>query len=209
MARIQRHLFQFAHLNMKITKVLLSVVIPFVFGLGAVCASAQSPEPAAIVDLGESKLAQTDVLKAADLSNAIKVVKGNPGFGDVVVLLTDPQCPYCRSLHNTLKNLNNVTIYVMTVNSLGPKSLEINRKVWCSPDRAAAYEMAWNGGARNLAEATCETGVVDTLRAKLLKVDGWRAVPAMFFIGGRALNGEASLSEIKAEIEIGKVAAKK
>lgn len=172
-------------------------------------AGAQAPEPAQIVDVGEAKLLSTDVLKVADLANAVKIVKGKPGFGDVFILLTDPQCPYCRSLHQTLKRMDNVTIYVMMARSLGPKSAEINRKVWCSADRAAAFDIAWNGGGASLQAANCNAEAIDSLYPKLQTLSSWRSVPAMYFIGGRVINGDATIAEISKEIQMGKIAARK
>lgn len=196
---------------MNITQYFLSAALAAVLSLTSAGASAQAASDAAEFDIGESKLALTEVMKAADFSSAIKVVKGKPGYGDVMVLITDPQCPYCRSMHNTMKGLDNVTIYVLMVNSLGPKSAEINRKVWCSPNRVAAYETAWNGGAGSLPEASssCKTEVIDNLRARLLQLSAWRAVPAMVFLGGRFINGETSTSEIKQEIAMGKISVQK
>lgn len=194
---------------MNITQYLLSAALAAVLSFTSAGASAQASSDAEAVDIGESKLALTDVMKAADFSSAIKVVKGKPGYGDVMVLITDPQCPYCRSMHNTMKDLDNVTIYVLMVKSLGPKSAEINRKVWCSPNRVAAYETAWSGGAGSLPEASCKTEVIDNLHARLNPLTAWRSVPAMFFLGGRVINGEASVSEIKQEIAMGKNSVKK
>ncbi len=53
----------------------------------------------------------------------------------------DPNCGFCRKLHQDIKGLQDATLYVFVMPSLSPDSREKARAIWCAADRAAS----WNG----------------------------------------------------------------
>ncbi len=93
-------------------------------------------------NLTEARLADLNRIDFASLpfANAVKVVKGN-GSRKIAVF-SDPNCPYCRQLENTLKSVDNVTVYTFLYPVLSPDSTAKAKAIWCSADRAKAWE-AW------------------------------------------------------------------
>lgn len=74
------------------------------------------------------------------LDLAIKRVKGDGKR--TLIIVSDPLCPYCQALERTLAGMDNLTIYVLLypLEKLHPGATELARAIWCSPDRAAAWE---------------------------------------------------------------------
>ncbi|MEM5332285.1 DsbC family protein, partial [Paraburkholderia sp. JHI2823] len=65
--------------------------------------------------------------------NAVKVVKGD-GKRKMAVF-SDPNCTYCHQLENTLKSVDNVTVYTFLYPVLSPDSTAKAKQIWCSSDR--------------------------------------------------------------------------
>jgi thiol:disulfide interchange protein DsbC len=88
------------------------------------------------------------------LELAIKTVKGNGKR--VMAVFEDPNCPYCKKLHETLKGIDNVTVYTFLLNVLSDDSVTKGRNIWCASDRSQAWA-AWmdEGRAAPAAPANC------------------------------------------------------
>jgi thiol:disulfide interchange protein DsbC len=71
---------------------------------------------------------------------AIVRIKGN-GTGKLA-LFADPECPYCKGFENELEHVNNVTIYtfLLPLSDIHPGALRKSQLIWCSKDRAKAWE---------------------------------------------------------------------
>jgi len=99
-----------------------------------------------VVDLGtlqDLTRARTDALAAirfADLplEMAIKTVKGKGQR--VMAVFEDPNCPYCRKLHETLRGIDNVTVYTFLMNILSDDSAAKSKNIWCAADRSQAWQ---------------------------------------------------------------------
>ena len=86
------------------------------------------------------KLTAVKVSELPPLTTAIKRVKGD-GKRQLRVFL-DPMCPFCKKLEAEFERLNNVTIYVYPypLESKFPGSTNLAKSIWCSADRAKAWE---------------------------------------------------------------------
>jgi len=94
--------------------------------------------------------------KKLPLDQAIKTVRGNGSR--VLATFEDPNCPYCKRLWQNLQGLNNVTIYTFLMPILSPDSQEKSKAIWCSKNRAAAWdEYMVQGKAPSAAAAECKT----------------------------------------------------
>jgi thiol:disulfide interchange protein DsbC len=115
------------------------------------------------------------------LDLAIKTVKGNGKR--VMAVFEDPNCPYCKKLHQTLKGIDNVTMYTFLLNILSDDSTTKGRNIWCAADRSKAWA-AWmaEDKAAPAAPANCTApnDQVITL-AKKLHVMG---TPTIYFYDG-------------------------
>ena len=94
-------------------------------------------------NMTEQSLRRLTAVKMADLpplATAIKRVKGD-GKRQLRVFL-DPMCPFCKKLEAEFERLNNVTIYVypFPLEAKFPGSTNIAKSIWCSGDRAKAWE---------------------------------------------------------------------
>ncbi|MCU6499984.1 DsbC family protein [Rugamonas sp. A1-17] len=130
--------------------------------------------------------ARTDQLAAIHFSElpletAIKTVKGNGKR--VMAVFEDPNCPYCRKLHQTLEGIDNVTIYTFLLNILSDDSSVKSRDIWCAANRAQAWhDWIVNAKAAPAAPAACPTPNDQVLAlGKKLHVAG---TPTIYFSDG-------------------------
>jgi thiol:disulfide interchange protein DsbC len=154
-------------------------------------------------DLTRARVDEINKIKFADLpfDSALKMVKGNGKR--VIAVFEDPNCGYCKRLRQTLAEMDNVTIYTFMYNILAEDSSVKSRNIWCSPDRAKAWdEWMLKGKAAPDAPANC-TAPNDKIFAlgQKLKITG---TPTIFFTDGTRIPGavdgkalEAKLASIK------------
>ena len=130
-----------------------------------------------------AKLSQID-FSMLPLDDAIKQVKGDGSR--VMAVFEDPNCGFCKLLHQTLEDIDDVTVYTFLFPILSPDSHERSRNIWCAEDRAAVWK-AWMLSAKEPAEAQCDTPIETNLElGRSLMVTG---TPAIFFADGSRING--------------------
>lgn len=129
--------------------------------------------------------------KSLPLKQAIKLVRGDGGKGKrVFVTFEDPNCGYCRRLANTVKALDNVTVYTFLYPILSQDSHAKSQNIWCAKDRAAAWSaLMIDGKEPEAASAGCETPLESNVAMgrslgisgtpTLIFPDGWRSPGAM------------------------------
>ncbi|WEF32730.1 DsbC family protein [Pseudoduganella chitinolytica] len=155
-------------------------------------------------DLTQTRLDDLNKIKFSDLplDLAIKTVKGNGKR--VIAVFEDPNCGYCKRFRQqTLSQVDNVTIYTYLYNILSPDSAVKSKNVWCSADRAKAWD-DWmlNNKAAPAAPANCSTpnDKVFALGQKL-NVNG---TPAVFFADGTRIPGAIDLKTLEARMATAK-----
>jgi thiol:disulfide interchange protein DsbC len=94
---------------------------------------------ATLQDLTRARADELAAIRFSDLplEMAIKTVKGSGKR--VMAVFEDPNCPYCRKLHETLRGVDNVTVYTFLLNILSDDSAAKAKNIWCAPDRALAW----------------------------------------------------------------------
>ena len=117
----------------------------------------------------------------AALQDAVKLVKGS-GARKMVVF-EDPYCGYCKKLRESFAEMNDITVHTFMVATLSPDSGNKARDLWCSADRAKAYE-DWmvRGTVPAAADASCADPVKRV--ADLAKKLGVGPVPHIVFSDG-------------------------
>jgi len=151
-------------------------------------------------DLTRERIEDINKIKFSDLplNDAIKQVKGNGKR--VIAVFEDPNCGYCKRLRQTtLKDMDNVTIYTFLYNILSPDSFEKSKNVWCSPDRAKAWD-DWmiNGKPAAAAPANCEAPNERVLAlGQKLHITG---TPAIFFSDGTRIPGAVDQKTLEAKL---------
>jgi thiol:disulfide interchange protein DsbC len=151
-------------------------------------------------DLTKERIDDINKIKFSDLplDSALKQVKGDGKR--VIAVFEDPNCGYCKRLRQTtLKTLDNVTIYTFMYNILSEDSFAKSKNIWCSPDRAKAWdEWMLNGKAAAAAPANCETPNEKVLAlGQKLKIQG---TPAIFFADGTRIPGAVDQKTLEAKL---------
>ncbi len=147
----------------------------------------------------EARLAETNKIDFASLpfGNAVKVVKGNGARR--IAVFSDPNCPYCKQLETTLKSIDNVTVYTFLYPVLSPDSATKSKSIWCSGDRAKAWESWMLDHRAPTAAGTCDTTAIDKNLAlgQQMNVNG---TPTVFLADGRRLPGAVPADRLDKEI---------
>lgn len=127
----------------------------------------------------------------ADLpfKNAIKIVKGNGGKGKrEFALFSDPDCPFCRRLEETLSGMSDYTAYVFLypIGSLHPNAVNKAEQIWCEKNKMKA----WNDYMlldKEPSDKSCKNPISENIAlAEKLKV---RGTPTMIHKDGRRTAG--------------------
>ncbi|CAM4087632.1 Thiol:disulfide interchange protein [Bordetella tumbae] len=129
------------------------------------------------------------------LDLAVKQVRGNGARK--MAIFEDPNCGYCKQLHKTLKDEDNVTIYTFLYPILAPDSTTKSRDVWCAKDPAKTWQ-DWMLDGKKPPTAECDAPIqqVLALGQKLMV----RGTPAIFFQDGSRLNGAAPLEMVRSHL---------
>lgn len=146
----------------------------------------------------EHEMATTPLMEVArlDLSDAIKTVYGKEVPGRFLVSFEDPRCPFCKRMHKTLKDVQDVVLYTFPVSYLGPESRAMNEIIWCAKDRSAS----WNDAMTDVPPAdegrTCDLQALErnTALATRYRVTG---TPTMFTASGVRIAGAVAAPAIE------------
>jgi thiol:disulfide interchange protein DsbC len=139
-------------------------------------------------DYTKSRIDDITKIKFSDLplEAALKTVKGNGKR--VIAVFEDPNCGYCKRFRQTLTEMDNVTVYTFMYNILAEDSAVKSKSIWCSPDRAKAWdEWMLNGKLPGAAAANCTTPNEKVFElGRKLKITG---TPTVFFTDGTRIPG--------------------
>jgi len=132
---------------------------------------------------------------ALPLELAIKQVRG-AGTHQIAVF-EDPNCRYCKTLHKTLAQMDDITVYTFLFPILSEDSGQKARNVWCAVDRAQVWQ-DWMLRAQIPPEANCETPIQTLLAlGQNLRL---RGTPAIFFTDGSRVSGALPLDALRARL---------
>ncbi|TAM08577.1 MAG: DsbC family protein [Paraburkholderia sp.] len=131
------------------------------------------------------------------LANAVKVVKGN-GSRKIAVF-SDPYCSYCRQLENSLKSVDNITVYTFLYPILTPDSSVKAKQIWCSADRGKAWEQWMLERRAPTAAGNCNTTALDSNLALGEKMN-LTGTPTVILADGRRLPGAVDANRLEREL---------
>ncbi len=124
---------------------------------------------------------------------AIKMVRGNGKR--VIYTFEDPNCGYCRELYKEFGKMTDITIYTFLLPILSPDSREKSVAVWCSKDRAKAWDQLMTKAALTEQTKPCDAPLEKT--AQLAQRFNIRGTPAMFLASGQQLGGYVPAAQIE------------
>jgi thiol:disulfide interchange protein DsbC len=118
--------------------------------------------------------------------HAFKKVYGNGARK--VAYFADPNCGYCRRFEaETLPKVKDLTVYVFMYPIIRTESVSLSKAIWCSPDRAKAWDDYVQRGVPPKSPQTCDNPVDELLafgQGKRI-----RGTPTMFFADGTRVPG--------------------
>ncbi len=129
------------------------------------------------------------------LEFAFKRVKGK-GERKMAVF-SDPDCPFCKRIEGDLAKLDNVTIYMFLfpIDGLHPQASDKAKRIWCSADKAKAWDDYLNKGIAPTAAPTCDNPVDKLVEFGSRR--GINATPTLVFANGERVPGAISAAQIE------------
>ena len=131
------------------------------------------------------------------LDRAIKQVRGDGKR--VLATFEDPNCGYCKRLAKDLQKLDNVTVYTFLLPILSEDSLKKSKQIWCSADRAKAWNDWMIDGRAPTGKDDCDTSAVlkNQEFGRRLNING---TPTIFFSDGERIPGAIPLAKIEQKL---------
>lgn len=115
-----------------------------------------------------------------------------------LAIFSDPDCPFCQRLEQELEGIGDVSLYIFLypIESLHPGATAKSRKIWCAPDRAAAWDKLMREQIEpEPADDTCGDPIEDlALVGERLALSG---TPALIFPDGKLVAGAIPREEIE------------
>ncbi len=146
----------------------------------------------------KKELSTIDIAKLP-LDQAIKHVKGK---GErKIYIFSDPDCPYCKKLEQSLADLDNVTIYIFMypLTSLHPNAATVAKQIWCSKDRYKAWQNYMVENKKPTASVDCKNPIDKNIAlGNTLRVSG---TPTSFLQNGERLTGALDLNSIEKALQ--------
>jgi len=165
----------------------------------AFIAGGQLIEGKTMKNLTEERMRKLTAIKFSELplERAIKQVRGDGKR--VLATFEDPNCGYCKRLAKDLLKLDNVTIYTFLYPILSEDSIRKSKQIWCSADRAKAWNDWMVEGRAPAGKEDCDTSAVVKNQefGRRLNISG---TPTMFFGDGERVPGALPLPKIEQKL---------
>lgn len=145
----------------------------------------------------EERMRKLTAIKFSELplERAIKQVHGDGKR--LLVTFEDPNCGYCKRLAKDLAKLDNATIYTFLFPILSPDSVEKAKQIWCSADKAKAWNEQMDGKAPS-GKGDCDNPVQKNVElGRKLAING---TPTLFFVDGDRAPGAIPLAQIEQKL---------
>lgn len=111
-----------------------------------------------------------------------------------IAVFSDPNCPYCKRFEKDLAKIDDITVHILLYPVIKPESVAQTKSVWCSKDRAKAWNDLMLRDIEPTAAADCDTPV-EKLVALGRKL-GANSTPTWFLEDGRRYKGAIPLDEL-------------
>ena len=138
---------------------------------------------------------------------AFKRVKGDGSRK--LIIFSDADCPFCHRLENEMKGLDNVTIYtfLFPIDQLHPNAAQKSKRIWCSADKAKAWDTFFASGKLPENKGDCGDPVARTQAlGNSLRIN---ATPTLIFADGTMIPGALPLPQLEKEMASAEIEAKK
>ena len=112
-----------------------------------------------------------------------------------IAILSDPNCSYCKRLEEDLAKLDDITVHILPYAILSPASVRQAKAVWCSKDRAKAWDDLMFRRIEPRPDRDCDTPVEKMV--EFGRRIGARATPTWFLESGERYSGALPLDEVR------------
>ena len=167
--------------------------------MSAVIVSGQLIDAKTMKNVTDERMRKLTAIKFADLpfDRAIKQVRGD-GKRQIATF-EDPNCGYCKRLAKDLQKLDNATVYTFLYPILSEDSLRKSKQIWCSADRAKAWNEWMAEGKALTGKDSCDTTAIskNVDFGRDLKITG---TPTIFFADGERFPGAMPLANIEKKL---------
>ena len=133
------------------------------------------------------------------LDLAFKWVKGSGARK--IAIFEDPDCPYCKVLDQTLKTMDNLTVFVFLfpIEQLHPEAIAKSRAVWCAPNPSKAWDEVVQSGIVPAISGPCNDPIAKIAEfAKQHRING---TPTSILANGRRLVGAIPRVEFEQHLD--------
>ncbi|MFO7954700.1 DsbC family protein [Thioalkalivibrio sp.] len=131
---------------------------------------------------------RADMFAAIDDSELVIYAPDGETRG-VLNIFTDPNCPYCREVHQDLPEYlaAGIKVRYLMFPVLGRDSPEIMDRIWCADDRQEAMDRAKEGDKLDDIDGSCSTP--QDQHMAMGQQLGLRGTPALITEGGQQMSG--------------------
>lgn len=112
-----------------------------------------------------------------------------------IAVFSDPNCPYCKRFERDLAKLDDITVHVFLYPVIKQESVAQTKSVWCSKDRAKAWNDLMLRDIQPTAAPACDTPI-----EKLVELGrrlGANSTPTWFLEDGGRYQGANPLDEVR------------
>jgi thiol:disulfide interchange protein DsbC len=151
--------------------------------------------------LEKERITKVDFSKLP-LDKAIVRVKGTGARK--LALFSDPECPFCQGIEKELESVNDVTIYtfLLPLTELHPDALRKAQLIWCTKDRAKAWEdMLIRQKEPQGSNTSCDTPI--KALAEFASNNWINGTPGVIFPSGKLLFGNQPHEIIEENLSAG------
>lgn len=153
------------------------------------------------LDLTDAAMAGVRKERLSNLDPSEFVTFGNEDAEYDVMVFTDPDCGFCRRLHEKMDEYNEagIRIHYLAFPRAGEGSQTYNNMVsiWCADDRQAAMDVAKTGGTPRA--ATCPNPVLEQYR--LGQTLGVTGTPSLITFNGDIIPGYVPPEQLRERLE--------
>lgn len=165
----------------------------------AIIAGGQLIDTKTMKNVTDERMRKLTAIRFSDLplDRAIKQVRGDGRR--VLATFEDPNCGYCKRLARDLQKLENVTVYTFLYPILSEDSVKKSRQIWCSADRAKAWNDWMVEGKAPSGREDCDSAAIAKNQefGRKLNITG---TPTIFFVDGERVPGAMPLARIEQKL---------
>lgn len=111
-----------------------------------------------------------------------------------IAIFSDPNCPFCRKFEKDLATVDDITIHIFLYPVIKQESVRQTKSVWCSKDRAKAWNDLMLKGVEPTAPTDCENPIDELLA--LGRRLGATSTPTWFLPNGEKNLGAQPMSKV-------------